>query len=93
MGYSISYYRIFNVHSIYSKEYKVFLARLKARRMALGRTQVQVARALKKPQSFVSKIESGERRLDPLELRAVANLYRVSLDQLLAKKAWTNTHR
>lgn len=86
MGYSISYNRILYVHSIYSKEYKAFLMRLKARRLTLGKTQVEVARALKKPQSFVSKIESGERRLDPLELRALADLYQISIDRLLAKR-------
>lgn len=31
-------------------------------------TQAQVAAALRKPQSYVSKIESGERRLDVVEL-------------------------
>jgi len=71
------------VQSIYSSEYKVFLARLRQQRLAKQWTQVQVARALGKPQSFVSKIERGERRLDPLELKAVAKLYGVSVDRLL----------
>ena len=71
------------MQSIYSKEYAAFLKRLKGRRQELGKTQVEVAKSLKKPQSFVSKIESGERRLDPLELKAVAGLYGVSVDWLL----------
>ncbi len=71
------------MQSIYSKEYKTFLKRLKARRLELGKTQVEVAKTLKKPQSFVSKIESGERRLDPLELKAIASLYGVSVDWLV----------
>lgn len=83
MGYLVSYNRIRYVQSIYSREYKVFLKRLKARRVELGKTQVEVAKTLKKPQSFVSKIESGERRLDPLELKAVAGLYGVSVDWLV----------
>lgn len=37
-----------------------------------GLTQSQVAARLRRPQSFVSKYESGERRLDLVELRAVA---------------------
>ena len=37
-----------------------------------GLTQVQVAERLEMPQSFVSKYESGERRLDVVELRHVA---------------------
>jgi transcriptional regulator with XRE-family HTH domain len=36
-----------------------------------GLTQVQVAAALKRPQSFVSKYESGERNLDVIEFLAV----------------------
>jgi transcriptional regulator with XRE-family HTH domain len=36
-------------------------------------TQKDVARRLRQPQSFVSKYESGERRLDLLELREVCN--------------------
>ena len=74
------------MQSIYSKEYRAFLKRLKARRLELRKTQVEIARALKKPQSFVSKIESGERRLDPLELKAIAGLYSVSVDWLLGRK-------
>lgn len=38
-----------------------------------GLTQAQVAARLDRPQSFVSKYESGERRLDLIELRAVAD--------------------
>ena len=73
------------MQSIYSPEYKEFLKRLRDCRLAKGRTQVAVAKALGKPQSFVSKIEHGERRLDPLELKALAKLYRVSVDRLLGR--------
>ena len=41
--------------------------------------QEDVAEALEVPQSFVSKIESGERRLDILELREVCEALGVSL--------------
>lgn len=71
------------MQSIYSADYQAFLQRLRARRLALGKTQVEVAKVLGKPQSFVSKVECGERRLDPLELKAMARLYRVSVDWLL----------
>ena len=71
------------MQSIYSPEYKAFLKRLREHRLAKGLTQVAVAKALGKPQSFVSKIEHGERRLDPLELKAIARLYGVSLDRLV----------
>jgi hypothetical protein len=35
-----------------------------------------VARKLSKPQSFVSKFESGDRRIDFVELQYLAKLYR-----------------
>ena len=43
-------------------------------------TQVEVAHKLRRPQSFVSKIESGERRVDVVELTELARVYRKSLD-------------
>jgi transcriptional regulator with XRE-family HTH domain len=39
--------------------------------------------AAQRPQSFVSKIESGERRVDVVELRELATLYRRPLDFFL----------
>lgn len=38
---------------------------------------MEAARRLGKPQSFVSKCESGERRVDFIELLALADLYEV----------------
>lgn len=61
--------------SVYSKEYRSLLARLRQARDAAGLTQQQVAKRLKKPQSFVSKSELGERRLDPVELKQLAKVY------------------
>jgi transcriptional regulator with XRE-family HTH domain len=57
-------------------EYRRFLARLRAARETAGLTQVQVARRLRVPQSFVSKSETGERRVDVVELADFARLYR-----------------
>jgi len=61
--------------SAFPGEYRKFLERLKTARVEAGLTQVDVARRLRRPQSFVSKIESGERRIDPVELRHLAQLY------------------
>ena len=38
-------------------------------------TQVEVADALGRPVSFVSKCELGERRIDPVDLKRFAELY------------------
>jgi transcriptional regulator with XRE-family HTH domain len=61
--------------SIYSQRYKAFLVRLRAARKDAGLTQAEVARRLGRPQSFVSKCESGERRVDAVELAEFARLY------------------
>jgi transcriptional regulator with XRE-family HTH domain len=53
----------------------LFLARLRQARIEAGLTQIEVARHLGRPQSFVSKAESGERRLDIVEMDEFARLY------------------
>jgi transcriptional regulator with XRE-family HTH domain len=65
--------------SIYSAEYQRLCALLRELRQEADLTQVQVAAALDVPQSFVSKYESGERRLDVIELSHVAKALGVSL--------------
>ncbi len=66
--------------SIYSNEYKNVVKNLKEARSALGLTQVEVSEKLKKPQSYISKIERGERRVDVAELSVLAKIYKKSLD-------------
>lgn len=70
--------------SIHSAKYRRLLEHLKEARRRADLTQVQVARALKRTQSFVSKCESGERRIDALELQEFAALYGVSLEELIS---------
>lgn len=62
--------------SVHTKQYQAFLQKLRKARETAGLTQSQVAKALKKPQSFVSKCESGERRVDFAELQGFARLYK-----------------
>jgi len=66
-----------------AEDYRRFLARLRAAREEAGLSQVEVASQLGKPQSFVSKCESGERRVDVVELAAFAEVYGVSLDRFV----------
>ena len=54
--------------SIHSKLYHRFIARLRAKREGKGLSQYQLSQILKVQQSYVSKIETCERRLDILEL-------------------------
>jgi len=50
--------------SLYSKEWEALLRLLRDLREARGWTQEQLSRKLGRSQSTVSKIETGERRLD-----------------------------
>ena len=61
--------------SVFTREYDEFRKRLIRARKEAGLTQTDVARVLKRPQPFISKIESGERRLDAVELAHLARLY------------------
>ena len=69
--------------SVHTPEYRRLLERLKAARVAVGMTQVEVAERLGLTQSHVSKCESGERRIDAVELKAFAELYGVTVGDLL----------
>lgn len=66
--------------TIQRKQYIKLAEKLKEARLKLGFTQVEVAKKLKKPQSYISKVESGEQRIDVIELKLFANLYKKQLD-------------
>jgi transcriptional regulator with XRE-family HTH domain len=65
--------------ALHTRAYRQFLGRLKAARQASGMTQIQVARALGRHQSFISKSENGERRVDASEFAALAKLFRLPI--------------
>ncbi len=65
--------------------YRQFLALMRDARERAGLSQVELAARLKKPQSFVSKYESGERRLDVAEFIQICQAMEVSAPKLLKK--------
>lgn len=69
--------------SVYSKEYKNIIERLKTARIEAGLSQQTVADKLGKPQSYISKIESGERRLDVAEMKKFAAIYKRPVNYFL----------
>jgi transcriptional regulator with XRE-family HTH domain len=71
------------VATVYSTAYRRLLERLRAARRQAGLTQVQVARAFGRPQSFVAKCEAGERRIDAVELARFAEVYGCSMEDLV----------
>lgn len=57
--------------------------RLRAAREDAGFTQADAADALSRPQNFVSKCETAERRIDAIELAEFAELYGVAIGSLI----------
>lgn len=55
--------------AIYRREHVIFLQVLKRMRVESGMTQAQCSTALGRPQSFMSDVERGVRRLDTVQLR------------------------
>jgi transcriptional regulator with XRE-family HTH domain len=67
------------------RRYQAFLQRLQQARRDAGLSQVEVARLLGRPQTWVSKCELGERRVDFVELDDFARAYRKPLEFFRAK--------
>ena len=62
---------------------KRFLSLVRQMRLDAGLRQADLAEKLRQPQSFVSRYESGERRLDVLELRQICAVLGVSLGEFV----------
>lgn len=73
------------VGAAHSRRYRDFLKRLRQARIDAELTQAAVGKALGKPQSFVAKCESGERRVDVIELEGFARLYKTSILDFLPR--------
>ena len=69
--------------SPHAPAYRKLRAALVAARADAGLTQVEVAAKLKKPQSFVSKYESGERNVDVVEFVTICRALGVSPSLML----------
>jgi transcriptional regulator with XRE-family HTH domain len=67
------------MQNVHTPAYRRFLKRLIEARTASGLTQAQAAKTLRWPQSRISRMETGERRVDVIELQALAALYHKSL--------------
>jgi transcriptional regulator with XRE-family HTH domain len=71
--------------AIHSPEQAALARLLRDARKDAGLSQVEMAAALDKPQSFISNMERGRRRLDLVELRQVCQVLGVALSGFVAK--------
>ena len=72
----MEYYYTYMPRAIYTNEHQIIVNKLKQARAESGLGQVEVAEKLGRTQSYVSKIESGQRRFDVLQLKEFAKLYK-----------------
>lgn len=89
---TISHFGIF-VNGIYNSfvgrkyrtnsEIKILAKLLREIRMNANLRQVDLAERLNLPQSFISKYESGERRLDLIELRRICSALEIPLEEIV----------
>lgn len=66
--------------TIYSDEHRYLVERLKRARKEAGLDQEKVAKLLGVSQSYISKVESGQRRIDLVQLKQFAKIYKKKLN-------------
>jgi transcriptional regulator with XRE-family HTH domain len=69
--------------SIQTKEYAYFVGRLRKARLEAGLSQLQVAKKIGRPQSHISNIESGQQRVDVIELKRFAKIYNKDINYFI----------
>ena len=71
--------------SLYERRQAAFAELLKGARREAGLTQVELAKKLRRPRSYVSKYERGERRLDVIEFLEIARVIGFDPHELLTQ--------
>ena len=66
--------------SIFSKHHKELIQKLKKARKDVKLEQTEVAKLLGKTQSYISKVEAGQRRIDIVQLKEFARIYKKDLE-------------
>lgn len=66
--------------TIYSEGHKALVKKLIEAREARKLRQEDVAKLLGRTQSYISKIEAGQRRIDLIQLKEFAKIYKKNLD-------------
>jgi transcriptional regulator with XRE-family HTH domain len=69
--------------SVHSEKYARFLKVMVGARQEAGLTQQQLANVLRKPQSYVSKYERGEKRLDVIEFLDISSALKMDASDVV----------
>ena len=69
--------------SIHTQEYREIISKLINSRKKVGLTQIEVADLLNCSQSYISKIENCQIRIDLIQLKVFAELYKTNIQDLL----------
>lgn len=69
--------------STFTREYEILRTLIREYREAAGLTQVELAERIGETQSYVSKVERGERRLDLVQLRVFCEAMKVQLKDVV----------
>jgi len=69
--------------TIYSKEHENLIEKLRTARENAGLDQLEAGKLLGKTQSYISKIESGQRKIDVIQLKEFAKVYKKDIKYFL----------
>lgn len=71
--------------NIYTAQRTKLVALLRELRVEAGMTQTELAARIEKDQTFISKYESGERRLDILEIREICHAVGITSEEFVRR--------
>lgn len=72
-------------NKVYVAQRSRLISLLRELRIEAGLTQVEVATRIERDQTFVSKYENGQRRLDVLEVREICQTVGTTLEEFVKR--------
>lgn len=69
--------------TIYSEDHKYLVSQLREARKKSGLDQIKAAKLLKTTQSYISKLESGQCRIDIIQLKEMAKIYKKKMNYFI----------
>lgn len=69
---------------IYTKEHKKLIERIIQARKEAGFSQMEAAKRLGRSQSYISKIEVGQRKIDVVELKKISRVYKKDITYFIS---------